>query len=69
LTRDSDFAKQAFEAFKQLEKKYSKKLSVNSLNAKLFEDHLLPMLVATDQSSGETITQLFNFVDHFPTKA
>ena len=69
LFRDSDFAKQALEAFKVLEKKYSKKLSVNSLNAKLIDDHLLPMLVAADKSSGETITQLFNFVDHFPTKA
>lgn len=67
--RDSDFAKQALEAFRQLEKKHSKKISVTSLNTKLIDDHLLPMLVVQDRSSGETITQLFNFVDHFPTKA
>jgi hypothetical protein len=64
--RDSDYAKQSSEAFKTLEKKYSKRISVNSMNAKLSEDHLLPMLIVTDRSSGEIITQIFNFVNHFP---
>lgn len=66
--RDSDFAKQATEAFKQLEKKYSKRVSVNALNAKLTEEYLLPTMVVQDRSSGEIITQLFNFVDHFSSK-
>ena len=69
MSRESDFAKQASEAFKLLEKKFSKKLTVSSHNGKLIDDHLLPMLVVADKSSGEIVTQLFNFVDHFPTKA
>lgn len=68
MIRDSDFAKQTTEAFKQLEKKHGKKLTVNALNAKLIEDTLLPMLVVQDTSSGEIITQIFNFVDHLPAK-
>ena len=66
--RDTDFAKQIFEAFKLLEKKYSKRLSVNSLNAKLIEDGLLPMLVVQDRNSGDIVTQVFNFIDYFPSK-
>lgn len=68
MCRDTDFAKQVSEAFKQLEKKYSKRISVNSMNAKLTEEYLLPSMVIQDRSSGEIITQIFNFVDHFPTK-
>lgn len=41
---------------------------MTALNAKLAEEHMLPMMVVSDRSSGEIITQLFNFVDHFPNK-
>jgi hypothetical protein len=56
FSRDSDFAKQATEAFKLLEKKYSKKISVTALNSKLVEDHMLPMMVVQDKSSGEIVS-------------
>ena len=54
--RDSDFAKQASDAFKALEKKHPKKIgSVSANNAKLIEDALLPMLIAQDRNSGEIV--------------
>jgi hypothetical protein len=56
-------AKQATEAFKQLEKKHSKNMVTSAQNSKLFEDHLLPMLFVQDRDSGEIITQIFNFLD------
>jgi hypothetical protein len=56
-------AKQAAEVFKQLEKKYTKNIITSAQNSKLFEDHLLPMLFVQDRSSGEIVTQIFNFLD------
>ena len=56
VDRDSDFAKQVSDEFKAVEKKYQKKITVNIVNAKLVEDHLLPMMVVQDRHSGDIIT-------------
>jgi hypothetical protein len=57
------------EAFKALEKKYSKKIaSVTPLNSRLLEDHMLPMIIVQDRNSGDIVTQILSFSDLFPTK-
>lgn len=48
-----------------MEKKHAKKLSVNAVNAKMIEEHLLPMIVVQDRNSGDIVTQVFNFVEYF----
>lgn len=68
--RDSDFAKQATEAFKALEKKHAKKIGgVAAYNTRLVEEQLLPMLTVHDRQSGEIVAQVLNFVDQFNNKA
>jgi hypothetical protein len=52
---DTDFCKQILTAFKQVETKYSKRFTVNALNARLTEEYLLPMMVCHDMNSGDII--------------
>ena len=67
--RDSDFAKQAMEAFKALEKKHPKKIaSVSANNSRLIEEPLLPMIIAQDRASGEIVAQVLNFSEFFTRK-
>ena len=63
VSRDTELAKRALEVFKQFEAKHSKRLSVQSLNSKISEDHLMPMIVVLDPQSGEILQQVFNFID------
>jgi len=32
-------------------------------NARLIEEHLLPMMVIQDRNTGEIVSQVFNFID------
>jgi len=43
-------------------------MNVTAMTSKLAEDYMLPMMVVQDVNSGEIITQVFNFVDFFPSK-
>ena len=69
MNRDSDFAKQATEAFKALEKKFPKKIgSVSASNTRLIEDQLLPMITVQDRQSGDIVAQVLNFSEVFNNK-
>ena len=69
LYRETDFAKQATEAFKSLEKKHPKRIGrVTAANSRLIEEGLLPMLVVQDRQSGEIVAQILNFSEYFPGK-
>lgn len=68
-SRDSEFAKQATEAFKALEKKLPKRVgTVTASNTRLIEEQLLPMLTVTDRQSGDIVAQVLNFADFFNNK-
>ena len=54
--RDSEFAKQATEVFKAMEKKHPKRVgSVSASNSRLIEEALLPMLMVQDRQSGDIV--------------
>lgn len=38
-------------------------MNIVAQNARLIEEHLLPMMVIQDRNTGEIVSQVFNFID------